>query len=386
MFIFAPQFFAVVFSHLMTDLYVGQRSIYLAYLSGQLGFSNATLGLITTIAVMLAGLSQPLFGWLSDRVGARKMIVFSMLWIASTFTLSILLPLQMAPALIIAANLGAGMYHPAGISQATLIGRTRMAGKETTAASYFFLFGQLGFFFGPLLGGMLLRRWGDPGLLVLSALAVPSIIFAWRALKNLPDAAQKNATSSGSVKAAPVARPVGMAAAAIILAAAFQSWAQQNIATFMPKHMLDIGKGADVYGMLASVFIAGTVVGNLAGGALADRIGKKWVIMLGMGLGAIPLFLLGSLDYSFWWGALLFLSGALIGSAYSVLVVLGQRLAPGGGALASGLVLGFIFSSGALGAALTGVIADAWGFTPVYAFTAALALAGGLLAFLLPER
>ncbi len=309
LFIFAPQFFAVVFSHLMTDLYVGQRSIYLAYLSGQLGFSNATLGVITTLSVMLAGLSQPFFGWLSDRVGARKMIVFSMLWIASSFTLSILLPLPVAPALIVAANLGAGMYHPAGVSQATLIGRTRMAGKETTAASYFFLFGQLGFFFGPLLGGMLLRRWSDPGLLLLSALAVPSIIFAWRALKNLPDAAEISVVPIDGVRAKPVARPAGMAAAAIILAAAFQSWAQQNVTTFMPKHMLDIGKGADIYGLLASVFIAGTVVGNLAGGALADRIGKKWVIMLGMGMGTIPLFLLGRLDYSFWWGVLLFLSG-----------------------------------------------------------------------------
>lgn len=385
-FIFAPQFFAVVFSHLMTDLYVGQRSIYLAYISGQLGYSNATLGLITTIAVMLSGLSQPVFGWLADKVGPRRMIIFAMLWIAVSFTLSIFLPMQIAPVLIIAANLGAGMYHPAGVNQATLIGRIRMSGKETTAASYFFLFGQLGFFFGPLLGGLLLRRWDQPGLLVLSALAIPSIIFAWRALKNLPNPAEVKKASESLPAAAKPARPVGLAAAAIVLAAAFQSWAQQNITAFMPKHMVDLGLGADTYGLLASVFIGGTVVGNLAGGALADRLGKKWVIMLGMGLGSLPLLFMGLLPYSAWWGILLFFAGMFVGSAYSVLVVLGQRLAPGGGALASGLVLGFIFSSGALGAALTGVLADAWGFAPVYYFTAALALAGGLLAFLLPEH
>ena len=49
-------------------------------------------------------------------------------------------------------------------------------------------------------------------------------------------------------------------------------------------------------------------------------------------------------------------------------------------------MLGFIFSSGALGAVLTGLLADAVGFAPVYLFSAGLMAAGSLLALLLDRQ
>jgi FSR family fosmidomycin resistance protein-like MFS transporter len=386
-YIFAPAFFAVVFSHLMTDLYIGQRSVYLAYISNQLNMSNAWLGAVTTASVVTAGLSQPLFGYLADRLGPRRMVVGALAWIGVTFGLSVLMPPIWSAWFFVLASLGAGMYHPAGVSQATLIGRTQMAGREATASSYFFLFGQLGFLLGPLLGGMILQRWGDVGLLGLLALLVPAIFFVWRSLgrQQMAEPHHAQAVASPGVLQVP-ARPRRLVIVAWALAIAFQSWSQQNISAFMPRHLAELGKTPNVYGVLASLFIAGTVVGNLVGGNLADRIGKRWVIMWGMGLGALPLLGMAWLNFSLLWAALLFLAGALVGSAYSILVVFGQRFAPGGGALASGLVLGFAFSSGAVGTALTGWLADEWGFVMVYLFSAALALAGALLARFLPER
>ena len=47
-------FFAIVFSHLMTDLYIGQRSIYLTFLSEPLGLTNTMLGAVITAAVVTA--------------------------------------------------------------------------------------------------------------------------------------------------------------------------------------------------------------------------------------------------------------------------------------------------------------------------------------------
>jgi FSR family fosmidomycin resistance protein-like MFS transporter len=68
-----------------------------------------------------------------------------------------------------------------------------------------------------------------------------------------------------------------------------------------------------------------------------------------------------------------------------VIVVQAQKVIPGGMGLASGLTLGFIFSSGSLGTMFTGLIADAWGYQPVFFFTAAIALAGGLLSLYLKD-
>jgi FSR family fosmidomycin resistance protein-like MFS transporter len=181
-----PQYFAVVFSHLMTDLYVGQRSIFLAFISAALGMSNTMLGLVTTLAVVSAGLSQPLFGYVADRIGARRMITIALIWTVGMFTLSILLPLSWAPVMLILANIGAGMYHPAGTTQAIRIGRILLTGRETTALSFFFLFGQTGFFLGPLIGGFLLNLGGEHALLALSVIGLPAIIFASRALRQLP--------------------------------------------------------------------------------------------------------------------------------------------------------------------------------------------------------
>ena len=379
-------FFAIVFSHFMTDLYVGQRSIYLTYLSKPLGLSNTELGAITTGAVMAAGLSQPIFGWLADRIGPRRMILAAIAWIALTYALSIVLPITAAAPLLILANLGAGMYHPAGVSQATLIGRTQLAGRESTAASYFFLFGQLGFFAGPLLGGVLLSKWGDYGLLVLIALAIPALVFAQRALKILPKV-ERTIPADQPREAPRKPKLFWWSASALVAAAAFQSWVQQNVTTFMPKHMSDLGKPSSYYGLLAALFLAGTAVGNLVGGPLADKIGKRPVIAVSLFLAGLPLFLMSRLEIGFLWYAMLFLSGAMMGAAYSSLVVLGQKLAPGGGALASGLVLGFIFSSGALGAVLTGALADSTGsFPAVYLFSAGLAVAGGLVSLLLDRH
>jgi hypothetical protein len=48
-------------------------------------------------------------------------------------------------------------------------------------------------------------------------------------------------------------------------------------------------------------------------------------------------------------------------------------------ALATGLTLGFMFSTGALGTLLSGPLADAWGFPPLFQMTSGLVLVAALL-------
>jgi FSR family fosmidomycin resistance protein-like MFS transporter len=67
------------------------------------------------------------------------------------------------------------------------------------------------------------------------------------------------------------------------------------------------------------------------------------------------------------------------------MVVIAQRMLPGGMALVSGLVLGFIFSAGALGMLFTGPLAEARGFPAVLLLTTGLVLVASPLALLLKE-
>jgi hypothetical protein len=68
------------------------------------------------------------------------------------------------------------------------------------------------------------------------------------------------------------------------------------------------------------------------------------------------------------------------------MVVLAQRIISGGMALASGLILGFIFSSGALGMLVTGPLAETYGFPTVLVITAGLVLLASPMAWFLREK
>ena len=172
---------------------------------------------------------------------------------------------------------------------------------------------------------------------------------------------------------------------ALILCAALLSWVQQNMVTFMPKYLSDLGQSPSTYGILSALFMGGYAIGNVFGGVQADRYGKEITIVLSLFLGTIPLLIIPIIGYNPFYYFLIPLSGFLTGSAFCVIIVLAQKLVRGGTGMVTGLVLGFMFSSGSLGTLLSGHFADIYGFIPLFYSTAALCLLGAVSA-LLPEK
>jgi FSR family fosmidomycin resistance protein-like MFS transporter len=377
-------FSSVALGHLIVDVLNGQRSILLTYWSSQLGLTNTTLAGISTIYVWAASLSQPVFGWLADRFGRTRLFAAGgILWMGAFFGLALYLPVEMAVPCLILASLGSAAFHPVGTMQATLQGKSRMERRETTAAAWFFLFGQFGYFMGPIAGGPLLQLFGPTGLLVLTA---PALLIglnaAWqlRAIPKQP--AQRVEDPPGPAEVKRSVRPMVLALA---LVAALQAWAQQNMNTFLPKYLSDMGQTAAVYGLLTGLFMGGSAFGNVLGGSLADRFGKQRIAQVALGLAALPLYLIARVGWSPWLYLLVPLSGALTGAVHSIVVVLAQQRLRGGMALTSGLTLGFMFSAGALGTLVSGPMADRWGFQPVFQMTAGLVLLASFLTLGLRE-
>jgi MFS transporter, FSR family, fosmidomycin resistance protein len=376
-------FSSIAYSHLIVDLLNGQRAVLLAYLSGPLGLTNAALALVSTIYVVSAALIGPLFGYLADRVGVRWVVAGGVLWMGAFFALAVLTPGRLALVFLVFASLGSGAYHPAGTTQATLSGRSLLSGKETTASSYFFLFGQTGHFFGPLVGGPLLDAFGPAGLLLLVAPTLPMGLIAARNLADLPSPTRPALRPD---RASFNFRQSALPLLGFILLAAFQSWTQQNMVTFVPKYLSDLGQTASFYGLTSALFMGGSAVGNVAGGMLADRFGRRRVAMATLTLGSIPLALVPAAGLSPLLFGLLLLAGFFTGGVYSIIVVTAQRMVPGGMSTASGLILGFMFSSGAIGTYFSGHLADLYGFIPLFHMTALIALTGGALAMTIPDR
>ncbi len=372
--LFDSLFSSVAFGHLIVDMLNGSRPVLLTYL----GLTRAQIGVISTVYVWGASLMQPVFGWLGDRVGLRWLATGGVLWMVVFYSLALWLPLPLALVCLVAASLGSAAFHPVGVTQATIQGDQHMGGRETTATSFFFTFGQLGLFFGPILSGLLLHRFGVPGMFILPVVALPiGVNIAW----------QLRSRRQGPRRARPASQATGHAhvrvgaafIVALALAAALQSWAQQNMINFIPKYLSDLGRPASVYGNIAGLFMGGSALGNIIGGTLADRYGKQRVATIALVLASVPLYLISRIGWSAWLYLLVPLAGALTGAIHSIVVVIAQRVIPGGMALASGLTLGFIFSAGALGMLLTGTLAERWGFEPVFQMTAGLVLVAAAL-------
>jgi FSR family fosmidomycin resistance protein-like MFS transporter len=376
-----PLFLAVSLSHWIVDVLNGQTGILLAVLSTPLGLNNAAIGLIATLTAVLSSAAQPLFGWLSDRHGGRWLTAGGVLWMAAFFSLVAVARGYWTIVFLIVGTLGSAAYHPPGTSKAAQIGQARLAGHAATAISLFILFGQGGLSLGPAVGGLILDHLGRPGLLILTAVAVPIGLFvAWQ-LRPEPLAA------AGRERAEPaVSRPPAQFAAGafglIVALAGLRTWAQFVVTTFAPKYFHDLGIAPTVFGAIVATFMGASAIGGVVGGLLSDRWKRRWTITAAMLLSIVPLYLLPSARGG-WIFLVAALAGFFNGAPHSIFISMAQEALPGRAALASGIVLGVIFTAGTLGAYLSGLAADRYGLEPILQANAALAALVALLSLTL---
>lgn len=360
----------------MIDVFNSARPVLLTYL----GLSETHIAIISTIYIWASALTQPFFGWMSDRVGPRWLAAGGVLWMTIFFTGAIYVPGTGGLICLIIAALGSSSFHPVGTAQATLQGRVLLKGRETTAAGLFFTAGQIGHFLGPILTGLILAQFGLHWLVILSIISVPiGFSLAYQLRHNHPH--PKPANDDGRIRL-----HAGMGFILLLGAVAMlQSWAQSNMIAFVPKYIKDLGQSAITYGNIAGLFMGGSALGNVIGGHLGDTYTKRKVAAIALLLAALPIYIMSQIGWSPWLYILIPLAGACTGAVHSIMVVLAQRVISGGMALASGLILGFIFSAGALGLLFTGPLAEKYGFPTVLMMTTGLVLLASPLAWMLRE-
>lgn len=371
-----PLFISIAISHFMVDTFNASRPVLLTYY----GLSESQIALFSTIYIWTSALTQPIFGWISDRTGPRWLAAGGVLWMTVFYTLALTLPGSLGLGCLIIAALGSSSFHPVGAVQAALRGRDLMKGRETTSTSLFFMTGQFGHFVGPIITGLILTAFKIPGMYILPLVSIPVGIAVMLQLRdNQPHPKPVPVSHANRAKA-------GLTFILVLaVVATLQSWAQSNMVNLIPKYIKDLGQGATVYGSMAGLFMGGSALGNLLGGYLGDRYPKRFVAAGVLLLASIPIYVTSLVGWSGWLYLLVPLAGAFTGAVHSIMVVLAQRIIPGGMALASGLILGFIFSSGALGLLYTGHLAELYGFPFVLTLTTGMVLVASPLALLLKE-
>jgi FSR family fosmidomycin resistance protein-like MFS transporter len=156
-----------------------------------------------------------------------------------------------------------------------------------------------------------------------------------------------------------------------------------SLTTFLPMIQKLRGFSLLAAGSSFTVFMICGALGGLAGGALADRVGRKKMIVTSLVL-ILPAFL----AFLLWKGPASFLILSLLGFSFflseSACIVLAQEMAPGKARTVSGIIMGMAWGLGGFGVLGTGALADAVGIEWAMRFLLLLPAGSLLCSLFLP--
>jgi len=363
--------------HLTVDIYVGVLPVLYPLLIGRFHLSLATVGLVSLAYSGFAAISQPVFGVLVDRYGTR-MTGAALCWTALTFALVGFVPsFPWLLLLACASGLGSGAFHPSGALDVRALLPER---RRSSGMSIYVTAGTVGVAVGPLVGILVFQLLGirGTGLLVIPGIASGAYLL-WR--MRVGEAATRAAMRvTGGSRALPLG-----ALAVVILLMMSRSWTVSVFQAFTPTWYQKLCYGPGFYGPLATTLVLASAVGAVGCGTLADRYGRRAVILatLVLSLPAILLFCLFP-------GPLGFVSAILLGisaaSTAPLMLLLAQQLMTSRAGLASGLVMGLGFVTGAIGIPINGALADAVGLQLSLLSQVLVVLATIVIAWFLPSE
>ncbi len=361
--------------HCATDFANGALPALLPFLKDRFGLSYTLAAALMLASAASSSLIQPLFGAWSDRRGA--------LWLLPTGVAVAGIGIALAAAapsywlvllLVVVSGVGVAAYHPEGSKFAAYAsGRRRASGM-----SLFSIGGNVGYALGPTTTTPLVLAFGLTGGLLL---AVPVLGVAVVLLLVMPYLASfvpqsRSAAASGEDRPGALALLLGVIA--------FRSVAWFGLITFVPLWEVSIGNSKAHGSYLLSLMLLAGGLGTLAAGPIADRVGRRPVLIASMAAVAPLTFVyvaVGGIP-----GAIaLALVGVCVIGTFGVTMVMSQEYLPRRIGMASGLSIGLSIGLGGIAAVALGAVADSVDLRTAMYAAAAAAVPGFVLAVLLPS-
>jgi MFS transporter, FSR family, fosmidomycin resistance protein len=366
--------------HLFTDVAQGSVPALLPFLIARDHLSYAAASALVLAATISSSVIQPVFGHLSDRRSlpwlmplgpALGGIGIALAGIAPTYGLTF--------GAIVLSGIGVAAFHPEGSRFANYVSGARRA----SGMSLFSVGGNIGFALGPVIVTPLMLAFGLSGTLFV---LIPTLLMAAVLVIELPrlrgfrsDLVAGRVQSTGQPEQW---RPFTILAGVIAL----RSFVYFGLVTFIPLyyvHVLHAGKA--VGNAALSAMLVGGAVGTLIGGPLADRFGRRAVLIGSMAL--LPPLVAGFLVSGAAVAAVFATAaGAATIATFAVTIVMGQEYLPGRLGVSAGVTIGLSIGLGGVGAPLLGLLADAHGLTSVFEVIAVLPLLALALSLALPGR
>ena len=375
--------FATCFCHFLNDTMQSMLPAVYPLMKSSLGLTFAEIGLVTLTLQVTSSLVQPLVGIYADSHHHSWQLSVGMLFtITGLFMLSVAESLPVVLVSVAFMGCGSSVFHP----QASQVSQLASGGRRGLAQSIFQVGGNGGYAFGPLLAAAVIvpngmRAVGWLGVLALLAAVILLYIGRWH-VRALREQRRRNVPTWATARHYGRQRVAFFVVVLLVLMFSknFYSACMVNYFTFFLIGKFHVSISASQYCLFA--FLAAQAIGTLGGGWLGDRIGRKWVIWFSI-LGAAPFTLiLPHLDSLYATVAVSVLTGIIMASAFSSILVYATDLMPRHTGVVAGLFYGLSFGAAGLGSALFGGMADTQGIQRVFEISSLLPFVGVCAMFL----
>ena len=372
-------------SHFLNDMIQSVVPSIYPMIKEDFSLSFAEIGLITFVFQLASSILQPFTGLYADRHPQPYALSLGM-----CFTLAGLLLLAFAGnfwMIILAVSIigfGSTVFHP----EASRVAQMASGGKKSLAQSIFQVGGNGGSAVGPLLAAIIVLPFGQ---WAISWFAIAAIFASLIMLKVGRWYKALIAYREDHSIAAPVPntdisalrkRMALIILVVLVFSKYFYTACITNYFTFFLIDKFHVSVQASQFCLFA--FLAAFAIGTVAGGMFGDKFGRKYVIWFSI-LGAAPFALALPFVDSLWLTVVMaFMSGLVIASAFSSIVVYATDLMPDKLGLIAGIFFGLMFGLGGLGAAFFGWLADKTSVEYIFRVSAFLPLLG-IVAGLLPN-
>jgi FSR family fosmidomycin resistance protein-like MFS transporter len=366
--------------HMFTDIAQGSIPALLPFLISRDHLSYAAASALVLAATISSSVIQPAFGYVSDRLSLPWLMPLGPALGGLGVALAGLAPSYgLTFAAVVVSGLGVAAFHPEGSRFANYVSGARRA----SGMSLFSVGGNVGFALGPVLVTPLLLAFGLHGTVFV---IIPTWLMSAVLLRELPRLKTfRKDLVAGRVQPGEHHeewRPFILLAGVIAL----RSFVYFGMVTFIPLYYIHILHSSEALGNAAlTAMLLGGAAGTLAGGPLADRFGRRAVLVGSMCL--IPPLIVGFLLSGPILGLVFAtLAGAVTIATFAVTIVMGQEYLPGRLGISAGVTIGLSIGLGGVGAPLLGVLADRAGLQAVFVTVAVLPLAALALSLALPRQ
>lgn len=369
-------------SHFLNDMIQSIIPSIYPILKDKFDFSFAQIGIITLIFQMTSSILQPFTGLYADKHPRPYALSIGM-----CFTLVGLLVLAFAENYLLillsvsVVGLGSSIFHPT----ASRVAQLASGGKKSLAQSIFQVGGNGGSALGPLLAAAIILPFGQHSISFFALAALLAAIIMIRLgswYKARMAYATKHPQKTVGINTN-ISKRAKYGALAILIMLVFSKYFYTScITSYFTFFLIDkFGISVGASQLCLFVFLAAFAIGTVAGGLLGDKFGRKYVIWFSI-LGSAPFTLIMPYANFAWTIVCTFLSGLIIASAFSSIVVYATDFMPDKVGLIAGIFFGLMFGLGGLGSAFFGWLADKTSIEFIFQVSSYLPLLGIIAGFL----